>query len=334
MRLPLLAAILPFMGACEKAAAGPDRATARPSIPVATEAPRPRTIVANGVVEARGREVALSARAPGVIARVVAAPGVPVSVGAPLLALEQDVERAELAAAEAALREAEALYQRARRGARPAEREAADAASRAAMARAMRSDDERLRVERLADAGAAAESERARAGWLAEADRAAARQAAAEETLVRLGLRAEDLAAAAARRDVARAHVDRARAALARMTIRAPTDGAVLRLLRRVGERVAPDEGPTLVFGDTTRLQVRVAVDEREAARVRPGATATVTVDAAEGTTWEARVAERGFIALPRDGDPGRAVEVVLTLERVGALVPGMRAVARIDVAP
>ena len=118
------------------------------------------------------------------------------------------------------------------------------------------------------------------------------------------------------------------------MTLRAPFEGAVLRLLRRPGERVAAEDGPALVFGDTRRLQVRVVVDEREVARVRPGATATVSADAVEGTTWGARVRELGLVALPQEGAPGRAVEVVLTLDGSAPLVPGMRAVARIDVAP
>ncbi len=327
-------AALALAAACNQAAATPDRAeVAAPRAGVPRPA-RPESVVANGQVEAFGREVELSAPAPGVIARLVASLGTTVPAGAPLVELVSDVERADVAEAEAALREAEALYLRARRGARPEEREAADASASAARARSMRSQDERARLDRLAGAGAAAEADRARAAWAAEADLAAARQAAAEGALVRLGPRAEDLTAAAARRDVALARLARARAALARLTLHAPTEGAVLRWLRRPGERVAPDEGPALVFGDARRLQVRVAVDEREVARVRVGAAASVTADAADGAGVPARVVERGLVALPRPGGESRFVDVVVALDGRGALVPGMRAVARIEAAP
>lgn len=63
---------------------------------------------------------------------------------------------------------------------------------------------------------------------------------------------------------------------LARLTVRAPLAGQVLRVNVRPGEFAAagPAETPLIALGDVTPLHVRVQIDEEDAARVAAGAKA------------------------------------------------------------
>jgi HlyD family secretion protein len=63
---------------------------------------------------------------------------------------------------------------------------------------------------------------------------------------------------------------------LARLTVRAPIAGQVLRVNVRPGEFAAagPSADPLIALGDVTPLHVRVQIDEEDAARVKAGAKA------------------------------------------------------------
>ena len=74
----------------------------------------------------------------------------------------------------------------------------------------------------------------------------------------------------------ARADLKSAETDLDRLTVRAPVDGQVLQLKVRLGE-FAPTgvlEQPLILFGSVLPLHLRVDVDENDAWRVRPGASA------------------------------------------------------------
>lgn len=97
-------------------------------------------------------------------------------------------------------------------------------------------------------------------------------------------------AVSADERDRARFASDRARATavlraaevrqletdLARLTVRAPLAGQVLRVNVRPGEYApaGPTSEPLLAMGDVTPLHVRVQIDEEDASRIREGAPA------------------------------------------------------------
>jgi len=77
----------------------------------------------------------------------------------------------------------------------------------------------------------------------------------------------------------ARAEVKSSETDLERLTVRAPVDGQVLQLKVHLGEfapvaATAAGEPPLILLGSVTPLHVRVDVDENDAWRVRPGATA------------------------------------------------------------
>ena len=95
--------------------------------------------------------------------------------------------------------------------------------------------------------------------------------------------REEDISAAQAALDWARAQLAEAQARYEKTLIRSPIQGVVLRKHHRSGESVSnsstvPD--PIVTIGDNTVLRVRVDVDETEVAKVKVGQTAYVTADA------------------------------------------------------
>ena len=73
--------------------------------------------------------------------------------------------------------------------------------------------------------------------------------------------------------------------------IRAPADGVILHRLAEPGLLLSPGQ-PALTMAFANRLYVRTFVPETKLGRVRPGLSATVTVDAFPGKTFPARVAE------------------------------------------
>ncbi|MBI4724509.1 MAG: efflux RND transporter periplasmic adaptor subunit, partial [Rhodomicrobium sp.] len=96
----------------------------------------------------------------------------------------------------------------------------------------------------------------------------------------------EEAALAAARSEVAVVST-----ALERMRIRAPVDAAVLDLHAKPGEIANPGaDRPLLVLGDTSHLQVRAEVEERDVRKVYSGQAAVVKSDAFPDRTFDARV--------------------------------------------
>ncbi|MFO0624402.1 MAG: efflux RND transporter periplasmic adaptor subunit [Polyangiales bacterium] len=129
------------------------------------------------------------------------------------------------------------------------------------------------------------------------------------------------LATAEAQGIALRAQALGAGARLADTRLVSPMDGVVL--ARRVdpGALVGPSTGPVLTVVATDALRVFVPVTERDAASVRLGQTAELTVDALPGRTFAARVSRLApaFDAVTRTLDAE-----VLVPNPDGALRPGM----------
>jgi HlyD family secretion protein len=96
----------------------------------------------------------------------------------------------------------------------------------------------------------------------AEAARSTAAAAEARAHALLAGSRREDVQLAHAQADAAEARRDQARAALDRLTVRAPISGEVLQVLVRAGEYSQLGSGPLVVIGDLSELRVRMDVDE------------------------------------------------------------------------
>lgn len=205
------------------------------------------------------------------------------------LALQVGQSRAQLEAAEHALRRLEA-------GSRP--EEIAQARARLAAADA-ESERARLQFERMqavsgATGGRAVsqqEFDGARVAFdVAQAQAAAARKAL---TLAVEGPRKEDIAQARAQRDAARATFELQQQQLDDAQLKAPVDAVVRSRLLEPGDMASPQR-PAYMLALPSPKWVRAYLAEPDLGRVKPGQAAKVTIDSAPGTPIMGRV---GFIS-------------------------------------
>ncbi|AKF07852.1 HlyD family secretion protein [Sandaracinus amylolyticus] len=247
-----------------------------------------------GLIEPARPESRLAPAVAGRIAAVHVEEGQRVAAGTLLVELESGPEQAALAAAEAEVAVAEATLVRSRRGVRAEDLEALTSDAQAASARAELSAGVLARLEAASRGGGVTVDELERARRQADADRLSALTASARQRAGQSGRR-EDVLVAHAQLQAAIARRDQARAALDRLRIVAPVDGEVLEVHFRVGEYAQPGGAePLIVMGDTSRLRARIDVDERDVARVREGAAARISVDAFPDRFFDGRVVAIG----------------------------------------
>jgi HlyD family secretion protein len=113
---------------------------------------------------------------------------------------------------------------------------------------------------------------------------------------------------------VAEARVDVARAALERTRLRAPFAGIVAEINGEVGEFVTPSPvgiaiPPAVDVIDNSCIYVKAPIDEVDAAGVRPGQEARITLDAYPGKSFPARVRRVAPYVLDREKQ-ARTVDV------------------------
>ncbi len=289
-----------------------------------------------GVIEPAAPESRLGPAVPGRVASIHVEEGQRVEAGAVLIELESDAEQAALAAAEADVATAQAELARTRAGVRSEDLDALSGEADAARARAELSAGVLARLEAAAAGGGVTADELDRARRQAEADRRTAETAEARRRAGERG-RPIDVRVADARLQAAVARRDRARADLERLRIVAPSAGEILEVHYRMGEYVQPGGAePVIVMCDTSRLHARVDVDERDVARVAQGARALIVVDALPGQRFEGRVisiARRMGRKNVRTDEPTERIdtkilEVVVDLGPRDELIVGQRLMA------
>jgi len=301
--LPLAAAAYLWLGHQTPAAS----ASAPPAIA------RAEVITAPARVEPAHDPVALGFETTGRILAIDVDEGQAVHAGDVLARLDDRLPRARVAAAEAQVAAATARYQLARRGPRREDLDAAKADAEAASAEAEHRGAERVRSEKLGDAGALASA-------VVDADSTAARVATATaiaasaryQSLAR-GTRSEQIAEAAAALDAARAELDAAKITLDETLLRAPHDGVVLRRLAEVGALVTTmTPAPVVTLADLSQLEVRAEIDEADVAAIAVGKPAYATADAFGERKFPIRVTrithELGRKSV-RDDDPRARVD-------------------------
>lgn len=288
--------------------------------------------VAPGRVEACSGQIKVAAAVVGVVQKVLVKANDKVFAGEALILLADDELRARLAAAEtqAAMRE-RARDERSVSGSAKARRKAQDAAA----------DAERTLFDARSAVDRAAARLRAKGG--PEADLTAARLAltrAQNELSTRQGeLRTIDDDALPTSLEgqlsIARAEYAVARAALDKMTVRAPIDGTVLQVNVREGEAVSPGSPQApLQLADLSTICVRAELDERDMGAVKVGQAVIVRAAAFPGREFEGSVSsvaplvEPGRLEPPgsRDQTDVDVVRVVVGLTAPGELTIGMKA--------
>ncbi len=300
--------------------------------------PPPSLASANGVVEPARPEIRVGAAVTGQIARIAVVEGQQIAAGEVLVELDRRVEAAQLAASEADVLAARAELDRVLRGTRAEEIRAARAEVEGARARATLARGVATRTERAAAAGAITGEELDRARREAESADAITRGAEAREQAAVAGSRREDIQLGRARLAGAEARRDQAAALHARMQIVAPSAGEVLQLPYRAGEYYqAQSQGgatqPLAVVGDTSRLRVRLDVDERDIGRLVLGAKTIVRASAFPGEDYPGKVVEIGRrmgrknvrTDDPVERNDTKILEVVVALDGAPRLVVGQR---------
>ena len=234
------------------------------------------TVGAVGLVEASSENISISTAVSGLVVRVYVKAGDHVSAGQYLFSLDDRDLQAELITRRAALDAARERLAKLEASPRPEEIPPAEARVREAEAALADAAVQQKLIESVSDRRAIREEDlqrRREATKLAQAKVDEARNALA---LLKAGAWAPDVKIAKAEVASAETQVKKTQTDIERLTMRAPVAGEVLQVNVRAGEyaQVGALSKPLIVMGDTSRLNVRVDVDENEGWKVRSDAPA------------------------------------------------------------
>lgn len=120
--------------------------------------------------------------------------------------------------------------------------------------------------------------------------------------------------------------------AIERTKVRTPKSAMVLDVNARVGEMPNGDT-PLVLLGDTTQLQIRAELEERDIQKVFTGQRTVVRTDTFQGRSFEGRVsAVAKALTSPQLSSKNKrgpadidVLEVTVELQEPGPLLPGMR---------
>lgn len=224
------------------------------------------------------REVQLAFRQPGRIAQMAFDEGDAVAAGARMAVLDDQPYREALAAADAAVRVAQAELDKLRHGLRPQEITRARETLNQALAAANDAERNYRRQSSLLASGAS--SQRTVDAARAANDQAAAavKSARAALSLATEGFRSEDIAAGEARLAAAQAARAQAATALADTVLVAPSAGTVIARVREPGSMVA-SQSTVYSLSLNAPVYVRAYVGEPELGRIAPGTRVLVHSD-------------------------------------------------------
>ncbi len=259
----------------------------------------PVVLTAGGYVVAH-HTIQVSSKVIGKVAWVGVEKGDPVKEGQVLVRLEDSEYRAQREQARANLAVAQARLKELETGSRPQEIDAARAAMEQASANAHNAQANLKRTEGLAQQGIAPQQQLDNARTQYEVSQAQLESARKNYELVKIGPRVEQIEYARAQVAQARAAVDYAQTMLDSTRIRAPVTGTVLERLVEKGEMVT-----TMTFGgtggakasvvslaDLNDLQVELDINQNDFPKIMPNQECSVTADAYPDRIYRGVVAE------------------------------------------
>ena len=229
-----------------------------------------------GYVEAE--YVRVGAPLAGTLAKLAVQRGDSVAQGAPLFALENESERAARSEAEARVAQARATLANLGKGRRPPEIEAARAQLAQAQAALRQSEADLVRTEKLVADKFLPPQKLDEARAARDRDRARVAELGAQVTVTQLPARADEIAAANAEVKAASDALAQAQWRLDQKTQTAPVAGLVADTLYRAGEWVAAG-APVVSLLPPGNVKLRFYVPEPQLAALRIGAPVTVRCD-------------------------------------------------------
>ncbi len=251
-------------------------------------------LAARGRVEgSTSQEIKLAARTFGRLKEVTVADGDPVRKGQIVAVLENNDAKARVDQAQAVLARAKAALEKLQNGARPEERSAARAEMEEAQAAAENARQQHERVIRLfKEGGVVSQSALDQAERDSKMTQARFESARQRYQLVMAPPRHEDVAAARAEVELARAQLAQAEDYFDNTLVRSPVDGVVIKRFMNPGESISYESlnQPIVSVADTTRLTVRAEVDETDIGKIQVGQRAEIHCDAFPGQGFYGRV--------------------------------------------
>ena len=238
------------------------------------------------------RQVELGFRVAGRIAGMQLEEGDAVKAGELMARLDDRSYADEVSAAEAQIAQQTATLAKLVRGPRPAEIEQARASLAERKANLARAEQAFERTRQLQASGAVAQANLDDARTGLDAAQAAVLAASQTVRLLEEGSRAEDIAAARASLEMAKARLAASQTALADTRLLAPSDGIVLSRVREPGAIVSPSD-VVYTLSLTKPVWVRAYVDEPHLGNVVPGTEVQVETDG----THVARRGRVGFVS-------------------------------------
>lgn len=224
------------------------------------------------------REVDMAFRVPGRIETIPVEEGDTVEEGAALATLDTSTTADRVAEADARIAQSEARLRRLRNGNRPEDIAQARARLSAAEAQLANASADVERREGLVESGAISRDAWDQTLTVARQAEAQVREAQAAYALVRNGARPEDIDAAAAELEAARAMRASAATDLDDTTLTAPLAATVITRAAEPGSYVQPGE-PVITLSIADPVRVRAYVSEPDLSRVRPGMKVTIRAD-------------------------------------------------------
>lgn len=273
---------------------------------------------------AEGEYLRIAAPEAGWVQDIAVTKGQRVAANAPLFTLDSTRERAAVAEARAALAQAESQLADRRTGARPEEIAAIEAqlAEAEATLRLANLTLERQQQLTLSQVAAQARLDEARA----TAQQAAARRdrIRADLATAHLPARSEQIAAAEAAVDVARAALDQAEWRLSQRAVASPAAGLVDDVVRRAGEWV-PASGTVVSLLPDGATKVIFFIPEARRATLHPGDTVAVSCTGcpADLPARISRIASDAEYTPPVIYSRETRAKLVWRLEALVANVPG-----------
>jgi HlyD family secretion protein len=233
-----------------------------------------------GLVEAASENIAVSLPVPGLVTQVDVKAGDRVQKAQLLFSLDSRDLAAELKLRQSSLELAQSRLRRLE--AAPRTEEIPNLNARVTEAKAQLEDAQMQMhlMDLVKDKRAIKTEEYERRKRAVDSAQARLEQADASLRLLKAGTWKPDLDVARLEVKQAQAQVERIRADIDRLEVRAPISGVILQCKVRPGEYAQSGvlAQPLILMGDTEHLNVRAQIDEKDAWRFKPGAAAKASV--------------------------------------------------------
>jgi len=293
-------------------------------------APYAHVVAASGLVEPLSESISVGSPLPGVVEEVSISEGQRVAAGDLLFRLDDRELQAQLAVRNADLDQARSNLARVESRPRPEEIPPSAAKVRRAEAQLTAETDMYTRREKLSPSRTISEQELISARQSVAMAKEALTEAQAAHDLLLAGSWEPEKQIARAEVKRAEMLVEQTRTDLARLEVRAPIAGDILKSDVRRGEYVGAASGQSLVvIGDLNHMRVRVTIDEQDLPRFRPGRAGRGFVRGDAETPLELTFVRVEPFVQPKRSLNGNASEKVDTrvLEVLYALPPGAQRV-------